>query len=737
MGLFSSVTNIVKDTASFFTGGTAGVALANGKDPTPFLALDAAGLAAGAGLSGVLGSLGAGIGGSISSALGTLQESQSSILGGLGDVIKSVKDTIGPILQSVGGVVHDVANTVRDINEGVIKPIVGPINEAIDTFKALRQILERDLKDGIKGILRIPEDVSNALGSLDATITRSLQMLGLQNSDALTRIMVPAMRGADGRTMGDLNLTIESVLANAPGTFTPPPRVHLEEGPNIEAFKEWVRKQQEELYAEKSLPGLIVNWLSRGVAVIEGLAVERRPFLKLWEEEAFRAAGVERYDPATALRLYGDDVISEQDCIEEIRAAGYSETRAKALVEGVRQLPNTSQALEWYRNRWIDSVTATKMLRTANWSEQDIELLLNSSYRVLAAGDLVELMRRGLLSTAEVQGELERQGYRQFDANLLVRSSSRLLGLQDLIQAYDRASVEHQGIGFDTLRQAAPPELKAQGAALGIEPGDVDVLWANHWRLLTPELACRAYFRGYINLPMLREALASYSIPAELHENFIDLQRPVLSYRQILQLVQHGIISEGDGVAELRKLGYGDVNANYIVQLELHAAKPGAAQQADTTHGLTQATVLSLYDSGTITDDEASKLLAELGWVDEAIASTLLLHQVRAASAERQSSIDLVIARAKAGLFTYEDAIGELGNLSLTSAESTKAVARLTSEVTQHTKLPSESQLLAMWKHGLLSETATLQALTLLGFSEAWASLLLQLEAERGTRSPQ
>lgn len=679
----------------------------------------------------------AGVASSVAETTTTLADTVKGITGSIKEFVAGIKETIGPLVSGIGDTLHEITGTVREITDGLIKPITQPILEAMNTFKALRQILERDLSAGITGILRIPTDISNALGSLDAVVQRSITMLGTAQAATTANILVPALKGADGRTLGDLNTTFESVLAPAVGTFTPSPRITLEEPPNLEAFKAWAQEQQDQLYNEKSLPALLVAWVTKGVAVIEGLVAQRRPFVKLWEEEIERAAGIARFDPATALRLHAVGIIDEAQTIDELRTSGLSETRAKALIEGVRQLPSTSQVLTLFAANWIDNATASSMLRALAWEGSDIDLLLNSSYQRLGASTLVELVRRGELSRQEAQAELERQGYRQADSDKWLQLVQVQLGLQDHIQRFDRAAVQAGPSAFASLNSAPPSGLTASAAMLGIRDGDAAILWANHWRLLTPELACQAYFRSYITREMLAEALAAASIPPELHDNYIDLQRPMLPTRSITTLIAQGIIDQGDGMEILRKRGFSDVDANRLVQLELRGHATPQAAQADHLHGLTQSTVLALYDAGTVSGDETRTLLAELGWAPEAIEATVAVHDVRAAHAERMAAVDLTVARAKAGLVDYDSAAAELQGQSLTSAELNKALSRLTTNVAAHTKLPSDSQMLAMWKAGLLDEAATLEALQLVGYSTAWAKMLIDLEAQRGTKQPQ
>ncbi len=104
---------------------------------------------------------------------------------------------------------------------------------------------------------------------------------------------------------------------------------------------------------------------------------------------------------------------------------------------------------------------------------------------------------------------------------------------------------------------------------------------------------------------------------------------------------------------------------------------------------------------------------------------------------DRAAAIELIIADAKAGLVTFEQAQGQLSQLDMHAAESARALARLTTAISQRTKLPGEAKILGMWKHGLIDEETTLLALGQMGYSDSWAQLLIALEGQGNAKSAQ
>lgn len=675
------------------------------------------------------------VGESAAGAASSLADSVKSVTSSIRDVVSELRETIGPVVSGLSDVVHDISSTVQTINDDLIKPITQPIKATMDAVEAIRGAFERAQQNGIRGILELPESVSRALGSVDATLQRSVQMLGMQNLSNMEVLAQRGLMGRDGRTAGDFNATMETVFARRTGAYTEPQKFFFGEQIALDGFKAWARQQQEELFKEQSLPAIFFSYVFQLVGVLEGLAAERQPFIELWREEVARAAAIAKLSPSQVIELLGRDLVDFNTALNEIRASGLSDERARALIATLRKMPDTSRILDWYSRAHIDASVATRMLKAENWDDEQIETLLVSAYRELAPSDVLDMMHRGMMDDGTAQILLQRQGFTVGDAQLMIRASSKQMGLQDLIQLYDRMSATAPGGGFALLSTVAPDGLHEQGRKLGIDSAAVDVLWANHWRLLTPELAVQAYFRSYITRDMLAQALSAASIPPELHENFIDLQRPQLSVRQLATLVAAGKINSSEAAEGLRKRGYSEIDLTHLLELERQAVSGSSSTEASAVEGLTKTTVLSLFDAGTLDTELARNMLRSLGMGDAAIDATLLLHQVKQAHDERMARVELVKAQAKAGSIDLTAAQAQLAAMDLSADEQARAFAQLVTVVSERTKIPSESKMLGMWKKGILDTPTTVQALGLLGYSETWAALLIELEARSGNRS--
>jgi hypothetical protein len=129
-------------------------------------------------------------------------------------------------------------------------------------------------------------------------------------------------------------------------------------------------------------------------------------------------------------------------------------------------------------------------------------------------------------------------------------------------------------------------------------------------------------------------------------------------------------------------------------------------------------------------------MLGELGHSAEAAHLELLLIDIRQLHAERQGEAALIVAQAMAGTFTFEQAQAQLSTLGLSATEMAKYVTQLHKLLQARTKLPSEAQVLGMYKHAIIGREDAAATLHLMGYSDTWTERLIKLEEAGHAAAP-
>lgn len=687
----------------------------------------AAGAAAGGAAGAAGGAAGAGASASAAESSAAAAASSLSILSSIKDGISATKDFLGGVIGPISDTIHSVTDVVKDVNENLIKPIVAPIKSIMDNYAALQGALTRDLHDGIGGLLRIPNDIGNALTSIDATMQRTVATLGAANEDVIKRNLGPGVgagvlegaSGAGAKLSEGLDQYGKDERDSFIGKLTDDP-------------------SEEDIAAIESKIARAIDENAPWIGKIGGVLLDVATSLTLVfsyiesKHERYRQIGARKWptaelDAATAVQAWRRQIIDEEALKHELGGHGFNEQRMELLKELARVQPSADDVLSWCERGFIDQREATDALRVLGWREDDANRLREGHKRLPDATTAIRWRRRGFIGEEELDALLAAAGARDVDRERLKQDEIRQLGAGDVLSYIDRSGLVAANIAPKSLNAQPPPEVLESLAPLGIDARGAAVLWSNHFATLAAPDAVQAWFRGYISLDMLHAVLRSTGLVEEQWQNYIDLQRPLFTVRNVPTLLGAGILNQAQAMDILLKNGYEQVDADRMVRFALGKKKPDTTASADQLHGLTTAAVTQLYDAGAIDREQATVLLKHLDLGEEAAQLTLTLRDVKRQAEERASEADIVIAEARAGLHTFQEAEAALHQLGLSSTETSRALTDLTHSLTARTKLPSEAQIVGMFKHGLLSRAAAAQTLGLVGYSDAWAELLIQL----------
>jgi hypothetical protein len=682
-------------------------------------------------LSGLLDDVEQSITEDVSSAFDSLSGSFGDIVGGIGDVLSSVRDTIGSLVSNVSDVFHTVTSTIQDINENLIKPITGPITSILENYKSLSEQLTRDLHSGVTGLLRIPGDISNALTSIDATMTRTVAMLGSANQKVIHDELGPGV--GLGVTSG-VEATRAALGATLDG-YTTDERdhqiKHIHEDPSIEALDGLAEKILGILKGEYGYTGKVIGVVIDVLMMIPHLLLFQEPKTRHYHHLGNAKWPTETLDAATALVAWKRGIITNEDADRELAAAGFNPDRILALKALNRQLPPENALLEWEDRGFISNDDLKAALAAHGWREDDAARMIEANKRLPDVQTAIRWKRRGFIGQEELNDLLKANNLRFADQLRYVEDDAKQPGAGDVMAYVDRRAAIEANVAPESLNRLPERAVLDELATLGINERTAALLWVNHYTLLDPANAAQAWFRGYINLNQRNALYQAAGLVREQWENFTDLQRPLFTVRNVPTLLVAGIIDAQQSMDILRHVGYTDVDADRMVRYALGKRKPDNPAQADALHGLTSGTVTSLYDAGALDREQATALLVEMGFSQEAAQLSLTLRDVNNQAAERAAEANLVIAQARSGHYTFDEAQAALGQLGLSTREVAAALSTLERSLTARTKLPSEAQLVSMFKHGLLGRSALAQTLGLLGYSDSWSELLIQL-AEGG-----
>lgn len=603
----------------------------------------------------------------------------STIAGPVGDAIRAVQGVIGPIAT----VVNNIATEVRDINEHVIQPIVGPITATIAESRALLDGLKADLHGGITGLLRIPQTISDALTSEAAVFTRAVSQLGDHNAQVASTILAPAIHDAAAGPLGKVTDAITG-LSSAPEPAAPfLHEVDITEPSLAKPLSELTASLYKTMETQGGIVGWIISRFMDLASWLPFLEAYLEPQAEVYKSEAWKSLPTKPLDPATVVAAMLRGVTSPDSGAEELARNGLDESRQAILTEMSHPLPGVGD-LNTMRDR--DEITADQYL---------------------------DIMRR--------------LGYDETDAQRLWRVSHTVTGMGEAIRYASRLAAKQRGLAATTLDSLPPDAVVAAVQNAGVDVDALAAAWTNHWNTLPYSVWIDAYFRRLVTWDDVTAVLTDNAVPSELHELVRDTTRPLIQFRSIPGLVAAGIWDKATGLDKLKQHGYSDTDAEALLEYALKKAKPAATAAAPGLHALSQQEALAAYENGIITRDEASQLLAAHNLDARAVEVTLSLADLKEQRIARTTLVNDVVAQVENGTLTSDAASQQLTQAGLSVGEVAKAMQRISSARRKTVKLPGVAEIQSMFKKAIIDEATAGSTLSALGYADEWVSRFLQL----------
>jgi hypothetical protein len=195
------------------------------------------------------------------------------------------------------------------------------------------------------------------------------------------------------------------------------------------------------------------------------------------------------------------------------------------------------------------------------------------------------------------------------------------------------------------------------------------------------------------------------------------------SIYEVRILQEHGAISNEQATTWLDQLGYTPDVAQAL-------ADNATAQAIITDRILTEANLKTLFENGTITEQQALSMLTQLGYPATAakfiVASWTLDTQFKAYSA----SISRVGSYFIAHKLTPQQAATNLERLGVPQSQIAGTIEAWTVARTSNVRLLTESQIADAWFYGIMNQATAISELTALGYTPYDAWVVLSVKAK-------
>lgn len=694
------------------------------------------------------------IGSVLSSIAQIVWDNLSNIVKALGDgivqLIQNIKDFLTPILTSIASSIDAVVKQIQNINDTLIQPIVTFYNETVKTISTLTVAIEQDLHEGIGGLLKIPGQLADQLGSFDASLQRTIQQLGTTNietvktgvtfaGETLPQPFGDAMAKALGGTTltGTLKTTFgENVSISNETLATVSNEAIAALGPLLKEILDIIvnsfKGTFDQLHADWTDIGSVFVGLLDGIlgllTTVTAMGSLASPLIDAAEQEARKRVPTRKLDPATVVRAMQRGFLTSTAGLAEISTTGLDATRTQVLVDLSVFLADVNAALDWwYRGIITDDDLAANM-KDHGITTDDQAAIRAASINLPSLTDLLRWKDFGLISDGEFTSNAKVLRYDDAQIQAILGTYQQRETAQTRAQLDGLLNNSSAGWLNKTLNTPVPDQVSLAGQRAGMHPDLVRYIWLGHWELPSVQQFIESYFRGYRTLTEVQQRMAVDNIPSELWDELIQIQRPLIPYRSIPSLVKNGLMSQTQAEAELAAHGFDLTHVELIMKSVNPPANTTAAKQAADIHTLSIANARELWGLGSLTDDQYTQILEAHGYTAELAAAQLKADAINLHVKNQKQTLADYLAQVEAGAMTPDDAISQLTAQGFTTAQVSKFALQVQKALTVSAKHPTISDMRTFIKAGLLSTDDFKAELQLQGWQEPWLSAWVALE---------
>jgi hypothetical protein len=492
--------------------------------------------------------------------------------------------------------------------------------------------------------------------------------------------------------------------------------------------------------------GFGLGWLAGSI----GLRLMEPLLLPAFHASA-AAVTNEIFDPDTAARLVAQGIISSQFGASEASGSGFDGQHFNWLADSALTRPETGELLRLYNLQLIGQSDVELAFQRHGIPQFWWGPLLALSRNFLSVADLALAQLRGDLSDTDAGAYAGLLGMTPDDFSVLLANTGEPPGVMQLLEAYRRGFIDEPtlelGIRQSRVRDQWIPVLEqlrfermsaataidatrqnyltfdqgqAAAALAGLDPQDFQTAFDVSGEPMAIGEMLALWKRGDVTQDQVEQAIRESHIKDEYIPMYLDYGTHLFSVYYVKEILGSG---QGDtqwGINYLMALGYSQDDATRFVNT-FAGNSTGAAKK------ITEAQILELYDTHGVTSDEATQLLAQLGYAPDQITLILAAEDSKVLASEQTKAISAVRTKYLAGHYSQQNASGLLDQFGLPSAQRDALIADWNLELQGQVKVLTEGQIADAVYYQIYTIDQGIAALQAQGYSQADAQTLIYI----------
>jgi len=386
-----------------------------------------------------------------------------------------------------------------------------------------------------------------------------------------------------------------------------------------------------------------------------------------------------------------------------------------------KEIPSVSVIADLYASRLLSEGEALDLLREHGIDPAFHQKLLERAYSRISVSDLLDLYRAGKIDVSTLASYLAIHGYKDEDIPLIITANT--------LPKEENPPAVALSILRQALREGIIDENEFRSRALKIprDPYEVELIIAIerakkelNERLLGVSQIREAFQRGVLKEPealfYLKELGLSESRAAILIETWKRAMTPRfvhLNAARLAEAYRYGVIDERTFYSKLLLLGWDEESANiYVKTVKAQIAEREDRETTLRVRKPTTSQVLTFMIQGIISQDEAMKLLKEIGYDETTAARLIKSALIEPPKLPRKLTKSEIVELWKKGFISTGEALDRLTLLDYTKEEAEGILFMEGPAI-------GESDLFKSWRAGLIPTDRFIEAMVRIGYKRA------------------
>ncbi len=499
------------------------------------------------------------------SGIGSLLSLVTDITGSIDGLVKSIDLNLGGIIDPIKNVVDSVKTLSTDITDRIINPLIKPISETVSQISGLTKTIDHLVDDGLSGIIKIPQAISDALTGVGASWDRATLALAKSNADIVARSLNPAIKDAVAPGLEAITGAFLAFNKNSAFNVVDEKQLTLSEGFGAKQNKEILEKVARIL---EHPDGLFEGLIYAAVNTFRFIVATSTTLISEIEEGTMDAKAsnpVTPLGPADVVTLYRLGILNRENAVAEVAKSGISQDRFNALVQADHYLPSANEAISWMLKGLITASEADDILAKRGYNAGAAKAALAAAAISLPEDTLLDWLARGYIDNPAFDSALRSKGYSDKQISTVIRDALAEPQVNTAINAYWSEFATAQGWFAETYGSAPPSEVIQAGVRTRVDPVETVRRWRSQFSAMPIQTAIGLFFRGEMTRGQVEVVVVQNGYPRDMTGLLIKAQTPLIPSRSIPTLVAKGEISKGEGVDRLIAKGFSVEDASLLI----------------------------------------------------------------------------------------------------------------------------------------------------------------------------